>query len=84
MRAVRPAPRSRLRTWFALLLVVIATVAAVSGCGARQSRQQVLVGKGTPYVDLLVPKWTSSVKDGAVGVPVDQAVTLAIQGEMSF
>ena len=80
MRALGPAPRSCLRTWFALLLVVIATVAGVSGCGARQSRQEVLVDKGTPYGDLLVPKLTSSVKDGAVGVPVDQPVTVAILG----
>jgi lipoprotein-anchoring transpeptidase ErfK/SrfK len=80
MRDVGPAPRSRLRSWAALLLVVIAAVAGVSGCGYRQSGAQVLAGKGTPYADLLVPKLTASFKDGAVGVPVDQPVTVTVQG----
>jgi lipoprotein-anchoring transpeptidase ErfK/SrfK len=40
----------------------------------------VLAGKGTPYSDLLVPKLNASVPDGAVGVPVDQPVTLTVQG----
>jgi lipoprotein-anchoring transpeptidase ErfK/SrfK len=78
MRNVGPAPRSRWRSWFALLLVVIAVVGA-GGCG-RAPEHQVLAGKGTPYGDLLVPKLTATVKDGAVGVPVDQPVTLTAQG----
>lgn len=80
MRNVGPAPRSRWRSWFALLLVVIAAVAGVGGCGHRQSGPQVLAGKGTPYGDLLVPKLTATVKDGAVGVPVEQPITLTVQG----
>ena len=43
-------------------------------------RPQVLVGKGTPYGNLLVPKLTATVEDGAVGVPVDQPITLSVQG----
>lgn len=80
MRNVGPATRSRFRSWGAALLVVIATMAAVSGCGYRQSGPEALADKGTPYSDLLVPKLTASVKDGAVGVPVDQPVTLSVQG----
>ena len=80
MRNVRPDTRSRLRTWVALLLVTVAAMAGLSGCGFRQSESQVLAGKGTPYGDLLVPKLSATVKDGAVGVPVDQPVTLTVQG----
>ena len=35
-----------------------------------------ITDKGTPYADLLVPKLQASVKDGAVGVAVDQPVTV--------
>lgn len=34
--------------------------------------------KGTPFADLLVPKLTSSVTDGAVGVTVDAPVTVSV------
>lgn len=77
MRDVGPAHRSRLRSWVGLLMVL---VAIVSGCGNGQSGSGVLAGKGTPYADLLVPKLSASVKDGAVGVPVDQPVSLTVQG----
>lgn len=80
MRDIGSAPRRRFRSWFALLLVVVAASAGLSGCGQRTSDPQVLAGKGTPYGDLLVPKLTATVKDGAVGVPVDQPVTLTVQG----
>lgn len=80
MRNVGPVARSRSRSWLALLLVALAVAAGVSGCGSRQSEPQVLADKGTPYSDLLVPKLTASVKDGAVGVPVDQPVTLTVAG----
>lgn len=80
MRERGSAPRRRFRSWFALLLVVIAASAGLSGCGQQTSDPQVLAGKGTPYGDLLVPKLTATVKDGAVGVPVDQPVTLTVSG----
>ncbi len=79
MRNVGPACRLRPRTWLALLMVIVA-MAGLSGCGGRQSGMGILADKGTPYSDLLVPKLTASVKDGAVGVPVDQPVTLTVQG----
>lgn len=49
-----------------------------SGCGAGSSTPapQVITDKGTPYADLLVPKLQASVTDGAVGVAVDQPVTV--------
>lgn len=80
MRTVGPVSRSRLRSRAAALLVVICATAALSGCGLRHSEPQVLVGKGTPYADLLVPKMSANVKDGAVGVPVDEPVTVNVNG----
>ena len=43
---------------------------AVSACGGNSAppQPQVITDKGTPFGDLLVPKLTASVKDGAVGV----------------
>ena len=38
-----------------------------------------IADKGTPFGDLLVPKLTSSVTDGAVGVPVDAPVTVSAE-----
>ena len=40
---------------------------------------QVITDKGTPFGDLLVPKLTASVTDGAVGVAVDQPVTVSAE-----
>jgi len=80
MRNARPALRSRIRTLLVLLVVLITAVAGLSGCGSRQSGPEVLAGKGTPYQDLLVPKLTGAIKNEAVGVPVDQPVTLTAQG----
>ena len=66
--------RSRVST----LIVVLAAVLTLSGCGTAPV--QVLSGKGTPYSDLLVPAVTASVQDGAVGVPVDEPVTVTARG----
>ena len=41
---------------------------------------QRIADKGTPFGDLLVPKLTASVTDGAVGVTVDQPVTVSAEG----
>ena len=38
-----------------------------------------IADKGTPFADLLVPKLTASVTDGAVGVAVDKPVTVAAE-----
>ncbi|WP_313675668.1 Ig-like domain-containing protein [Mycolicibacterium sp.] len=80
MRNVGPVRRSGLRSWLALLLVIPALLLTLSACGSRDSGPKVLAGKGTPYSDLLVPKLNASVLNGAVGVPVDQPVTLTVQG----
>ncbi len=80
MRHVVTVARARFGPLMALLLLVPALVLGMSGCGSRDSGPQVLVGKGTPYGNLLVPKLTATVEDGAVGVPVDQPITLSVQG----
>ena len=80
MRHVGACARAHIRGWLALLLVIPALVLGLSGCGQRDSGPKTLADKGTPYSDLLVPNLTANVSDGAVGVPVDQPVTLAVQG----
>jgi len=80
MRNVGPLRRSGLRSWLALLFVIPALLLVLSACGSRDAEPKVLAGKGTPYSDLLVPKLNASVPDGAVGVPVDQPITLTVQG----
>ena len=80
MRALGPVSRPRFRAWLATLVIAFTALAAVSGCGANRPDPTVLADKGTPYSDLLIPKLTSSVVDGAVGVLVDQPITLAVQG----
>ena len=78
--------RSRLRscvTTLAAVLVIPAMVAGISGC-AGSPGVKMLADKGTPYGDLLVPKISASVADGAVGVPVDKPITIRIvAGELS-
>lgn len=80
MRHIKPASRSRLRAWIAAAVILPVVLGGVSACGSRGSAQHVLADKGTPYSDLLVPKLTATVQDGAVGVPVDQPVTVTAQG----
>ncbi|MCV7269991.1 L,D-transpeptidase [Mycolicibacterium doricum] len=83
MRQVRSltGPR-RQRAWWAGMLVVPAVVLGLTSCssGSEPEVQQVISDKGTPFGDLLVPKLTSSVTDGAVGVPVDSPVTVGAEG----
>lgn len=66
------------RSWLAAALVVFVVVAV--GCGSSHSAApaKVISDKGTPFADLLVPKLTSSVTDGAVGVTVDVPVTVSV------
>ena len=67
------------------LLVAVAMVPAIAfaltACGASSEppQAQVIVDKGTPFGDLLVPKLTSSVQDGAVGVSVESPVTVSAE-----
>jgi len=73
-------PRGFVSVMLALSLIPL-FVASVSACG--DSRQpapvQRMLDKATPYQDLLVPKLTASVTDGAVGVTVDQPVTVSAE-----
>lgn len=55
-------------------------VAGVGACSSGSSTQKVLADKGIPYGDQLVPIVTATVSDGAVGVSVDQPVTLSVAG----
>ena len=55
-------------------------VCCALGCSSSHSAApaKVIFDKGTPFADLLVPKLTSSVTDGAVGVTVDAPVTVSV------
>ncbi|MDT5198312.1 MAG: hypothetical protein QOH20_5066 [Mycobacterium sp.] len=72
----------RTSTVLAALLLVPAVVFAISACNsapAAPPQPQTITDKGTPFGDLLVPKLTASVTDGAVGVTVDSPVTVAAE-----
>lgn len=71
--------RSRVRSGLAALLIV-PTVFGVGACSSGPEQAKVLADKGTPFVDLLVPNITASVGNGAVGVPVDEPVSLTAEG----
>jgi hypothetical protein len=65
----------------AVVALLSSVLVGVSGCsGQRSTATEVLADKGTPYSDLLVPKVTATVLDGAVGVAVEEPVTLTAQG----
>lgn len=69
------------RAWRALLavpMIAVAVLAAACGNGGGIAPVQVIGDKGTPFADLLVPKLTASVTDGAVGVTVDAPVTVTV------
>jgi lipoprotein-anchoring transpeptidase ErfK/SrfK len=79
MWQVRPVTRPRrYRTWVAVLAVLPALVIVAGGCSSNSTPAppKVITDKATPYADLLVPKLQASVTDGAVGVAVDQPVTV--------
>ncbi|MBX7453711.1 L,D-transpeptidase family protein [Mycolicibacterium sp. 3033] len=71
----------RNRVWLAVAALVPAIALLLTACGgpAEAPAPQVISDKGTPYGDLLVPKLTSSVQDGAVGVSVDSPVTVSAE-----
>ena len=71
----------RFRACLMAIAVVPALVFGLSACGGNSAppQPQVINDKGTPFGDLLVPKLTASVKDGAVGVTVDQPVTVGAE-----
>ena len=61
--------------------LIPAVVLGLSACGGNHapSQPQVITDKGTPYGDLLVPKLSASVKDGAVGVSVESPVMVSAE-----
>lgn len=66
----------------AVALITLCTmVIAMAGCGqpAPEPRAKTIAEKGTPYGDLLVPRVHLSVRDGAVGVPVESPVTVTAE-----
>ena len=73
-------PRRR-RAWVVTAALVPAIVLGLSACSSNQAppAPQVITDKGTPFGDLLVPKLTASVTDGAVGVSVDSPVTVSAE-----
>jgi lipoprotein-anchoring transpeptidase ErfK/SrfK len=79
VNAVGRVRRNRGRLVAAALVPAIALALAACGGSSEQAQPQVITDKGTPFGDLLVPKVTSSVKDGAVGVSVDSPVTVSAE-----
>src|SRR6476660_6034768 len=71
----------RTRAWVVAAALIPAVVLGLSACSkeAAPLQPQVITDKGTPYGDLLVPKLTASVKDGAVGVSVESPVTVSAE-----
>ena len=61
----------------AVLMVPLAVFGAVSCSGGSSApAPKAIMDKATPFGDLLVPKISASVTDGAVGVAVDRPVTV--------
>ena len=81
MWQVQSVARSRNRAWLVALTLVAAVVFGLSACNSNSAPPpvQVIADKGTPFGDLLVPKLTASVTDGAVGVAVDSPVTVSAE-----
>src|ERR1700754_4072402 len=71
----------RMRAWLTVIALVPAIALGLSACNSNPTPAppQVIADKGTPYGDLLVPKLTASVKDGAVGVSVESPVTVSAE-----
>ncbi|ULE31811.1 L,D-transpeptidase [Mycobacterium sp. IDR2000157661] len=81
MWRVRSVARQRRRVRWAALALIPAVMLGLSACGGsgEPTQPQVIADKGTPFGDLLVPKLTASVTDGAVGVSVDSPVTVSAE-----
>ncbi|WP_082966653.1 Ig-like domain-containing protein [Mycobacterium sp. 852002-51163_SCH5372311] len=71
-----PLRRPRLSLVVAIISVAVFGVACSSSPAAAPVKA--ITDKGTPFADLLVPKLTASVTDGAVGVTVDAPVTVSV------
>lgn len=71
--------RNRTRLVAAAIVPAIALALTACGGSSEPSQPEVITDKGTPFGDLLVPKLTSSVEDGAVGVSVDSPVEVSAE-----
>ncbi len=60
-----------------MVLLAVFGAGACSGGGGTQAPKAIM-DKATPFADLLVPKLSASVTDGAVGVAVDSPVTVTV------
>jgi lipoprotein-anchoring transpeptidase ErfK/SrfK len=72
----------RVRKLVAALVLIPAAIFGVGACDSQPAsppQPQTITDKGTPFADLLVPKLTASVTDGAVGVTVDAPVTVSAE-----
>jgi lipoprotein-anchoring transpeptidase ErfK/SrfK len=82
MWQVHSMARPRRKSVVAALLLGPALVFGISACNsapAAPPQPQTIADKGTPFGDLLVPKLTASVTDGAVGATVDAPVTVGAE-----
>jgi lipoprotein-anchoring transpeptidase ErfK/SrfK len=84
MWQVRSATRPRgYRPWLVALVLLPGVIFGMSACATGSAPApapaQTIADKGTPFGDLLVPKLATSVTDGAVGVAVDQPVTVTAE-----
>ena len=66
------------RSWLVAAIVPIAVLSGACDGDHQAAPAKVIFDKGTPLADLLVPKLTASVTDGAVGVTVDAPVTVTV------
>src|ERR1700761_9426821 len=76
--ATRPGRPGVSRAWLAVLMVVIAVFGVACSSNGGPAPVKPIGDKGTPFADLLVPKLTASVTDGAAGVTVDAPVTVTV------
>ena len=72
--------RHGFQRYLAVLMVPLAVFGAGACSGSRGApAPKAIMDKATPFGDLLVPKVTTSVTDGAVGVAVDSPVTVSAE-----
>ncbi|OMC45013.1 Ig-like domain-containing protein [Mycobacterium sp. IS-1264] len=71
-------PLRRRRSWLLVAMIMFAVIGVACSSSHTAAPTKVIFDKGTPFADLLVPKLTSSVSDGAVGVTVDAPVTVSV------
>ena len=72
-----PGYRSRV----AALVMIPALAVALSSCNGNADAEatKIIIDKGTPFEDLLIPKVTTSVTDKSISVPVDVPVKVTAE-----